>query len=103
MENFQTIFTNVHETTMSQLNTSSLPPIHLHMRSVEENVIVTILVIIICLVSIGGNVLVILAIRNYERLWEQACNMFLLNLAITDMLSAIVVMSTSFLSVANER
>lgn len=56
----------------------------------------------IIFVVIVGNITVILAITKTTHLLQQRSNMFLINLSITDMSSAILVMSTSLGAITND-
>ncbi|KAK7507018.1 hypothetical protein BaRGS_00001869 [Batillaria attramentaria] len=72
-------------------------------RSLAENISACIFFIIIILFAIGGNVLVILAVYMYRRLRDEVANLFIVNLSITDLSSATVVMLSSVIAVSMDR
>ena len=64
-------------------------------RTLLHITIYTTLLLLIILISILGNLLVILAITSTNHLRQQLSNLFLINLATTDLTSASLVMSSS--------
>ncbi|XP_041352705.1 alpha-2Db adrenergic receptor-like [Gigantopelta aegis] len=71
-------------------------------RGTVEIVIVATIHLVILFTAIGGNVAVICAIYKSNKLRDEVSNLFLVNLAITDLSSATVVMTSAFISlVAN--
>lgn len=55
-------------------------------------------IVIIIILTIGGNILVIMAVR-FEKKLHNATNYFLMSLAIADMLVGLLVMPTSLLAI----
>ena len=69
-------------------------------RSVPEIVICVLILLLLIVTSVLGNAAVILAVTTESELRHQNSNLFILNLAITDMTSAVVVMGSSLLFIA---
>ena len=72
-------------------------------RSAGVNGLLTTLVILVALTALVGNTLVILAVFLYHRLKDEVANLFIVNLSITDLSSAIVVMLSSAAAVGADR
>ena len=73
--------------------------IDLHQRGVVETVVNTILLTLIILTTLVGNVFVIYAVLGSNSLRTQCSNFFIINLSITDMSNAVIVMSTSWFTI----
>ena len=72
-------------------------------RSTAEMVVWSILLTLIIVIAILGNLLVIVCVRNTARLRSEKSNMFLVNLSITDVGSACVVMTSSLHAMAADQ
>lgn len=78
----------------------SLLDLTLMRRNQVEIGINALILFVLFIVALFGNFLVIVAIVNSNNLRNQLSNILIVNLSITDITSALVVMSTSFLAVA---
>lgn len=68
-------------------------------RSTWEIALLGIILPALFITAITGNLLVIYGIRTDHRLYEQAASIFIINLCCSDLLSALLVMTTSFVAV----
>ncbi|XP_076442672.1 octopamine receptor beta-2R-like [Babylonia areolata] len=73
------------------------------LRTVAENAGISFMILLISVIALLGNIIVILAVYLYPRLREEVANLFIVNLSVTDLCSAVVVMLTSVVAVANDR
>ena len=84
------------EPTSESANLSE-PLTSLARRAVWEIAVNSMVLLILLLITIAGNMLVILAIKSTPKLQEQLSNLFIINLCATDMaLGAIVVATATF-------
>ncbi|KAK0042484.1 octopamine receptor 1 [Biomphalaria pfeifferi] len=74
-----------------------------HGRSLVEIVLWSILLAILMLVSSVGNILVIVCVRTSHKLQEDRGNIFLVNLSVADLLTAVIVMSGSLISLVEDK
>ena len=72
-------------------------------RSGGLNAALTFFVVVIATTALLGNVLVILAVFSYNRLRDEVSNLFIVNLGVTDLCSAVVVMLTSAVAVGSDQ
>lgn len=72
-------------------------------RSVVERVIWSILLIIIILASLIGNMLVLVCVYLHHRIRDENASLFIVNLSVADMISAIVVMVSSLHALASDK
>ena len=72
-------------------------------RAPSVNAALTFLLVLIALTALIGNMLVILAVFLYHRLKDEVSNLFIVNLCITDLSSAAVVMASSAAAVGADR
>ncbi len=72
-------------------------------RGIAEKVIAAFLLIAIIVLSVVGNIAVIIAVMRTPRLREKTSNIFLINLSLTDLMNATLVMpSTVFSLIADQ-
>lgn len=72
-------------------------------RYVTEVVSISVFLSIIICTSIFGNLAVIFAICNDYKLREEVSNIFIINLAVTDLSNALIVMNLSLISVLDDK
>ncbi|XP_012937885.1 uncharacterized protein LOC101856656 [Aplysia californica] len=72
-------------------------------RTTTEIIIWSFLLLMITMASLLGNGLVIACVRIHHRLREEQSNMFIVNLSVTDMLSAVLIMLSSLHALAGDR
>ncbi|KAK7105093.1 alpha-1D adrenergic receptor-like [Littorina saxatilis] len=89
--------TSLNNTTLSD------PDGPLESRSYGLNVTVSFLIVLIAVMGLVGNILVIFAVFMYHRLRDEVSNLFIVNLSITDLSSAFVVMVSSAVAVGADR
>ena len=83
-------------------NETLLKSAELVRRSSVEIGINAFVLLLILMVALFGNMAVIFAVFSYRRLREQLSNLFIVNLAITDMTSALVVMLTTVVTIMTD-
>ncbi|GFR60133.1 histamine H2 receptor [Elysia marginata] len=103
--NYSTDSTDITFMTATKVTTDSEEQVtaSLGKRSTAEIVIWSIVLTIILVVAITGNLLVIACVRTTARLRSEKSNMFLVNLSITDVGSACVVMTSSLHAMAADQ
>ncbi|XP_046342695.1 alpha-2Db adrenergic receptor-like [Haliotis rufescens] len=72
-------------------------------RSRVEIGLLSVLIFLIILIAITGNTAVIFAIYTSHRLKEEISNMFIVNLSITDLTSAVVVLGSALVAMSTDR
>lgn len=72
-------------------------------RGDAEIAITAFFLTIIILLAVAGNIMVIRAVQICHTLREDRSNLFIINLAITDLSSAVIVMSSSFVSLVAKK
>ncbi|XP_033629930.1 alpha-2Db adrenergic receptor-like [Asterias rubens] len=72
-------------------------------RGVAEKVIAAILLIMIIVLSVVGNIAVIIAVMRTPRLREKTSNIFLINLSVTDLMNATLVMPSTVFSLIADK
>ncbi|XP_038064259.1 alpha-2A adrenergic receptor-like [Patiria miniata] len=73
------------------------------LRSIAGIVVPALLLVLILLLSLFGNVAVIFAILKTPSLREKTCNIFLINLSLTDLMNATLVMFSALVSLIADR
>ncbi|KAK7105080.1 alpha-1A adrenergic receptor-like [Littorina saxatilis] len=72
-------------------------------RNLDVNILISLLISLIAIMALAGNILVIFAVFHCHRLREKKSNLFIVNLSVTDLLSASVVMVSSVVAVIFDR
>ncbi len=85
------------ENSTRELTSNHLAFAYLHQRRSRLEIAWTsVLLLIVILVTVGGNLAVVFAVYNSVRLREQVSNLFIVNLSVTDLSSGGLVMFSAF-------